>query len=618
MRRDKFLALHSPYFEKAFGPSNQHRVLRRRGLVNKLPAGIKYVLDLTPPMEGDDAVYLMTELCCSAGVRRWFQSAKRWNVSKRLVGGKDETSTEPILESTGSQAPQGVEQSEIQNTNGTNTEAVMDLSAGEGVKGGVSVPFEVTPSMNVAPSTVGEVQMPTAPTAKKKLVSSRQTADSLPLEYTAVRHRSAIERVLVAAVEGLDPRIDSAPKLWTTFAVAKYFEITHSPLTDYIVSWLRATPNSYFLEVLPETSQKIADGLQCEDLCRDVFAILVGEEALGNVCGARLQARGRPACSVYGRRREDLHEDYQTRIEYASKSFVDRVNSRFDELVDERMIWLDQIPAFSVLSDLEGGMIDDDRTIEDLKKSLRAYVRGRIYWIGCRTYQNLRGPVPDTKFIGSDLFPTASFTATYNGLLLRERIFTQSFWKTLQLHDFSQGNINTYTDECHPYRPIAGWTPIARANHSANLFDEVYKRQLQILVNRLDERCAKVLHSENLRISQDALPHRPDRPSLVDWFNHREISSSLETRSKPGINADDKSDNIGHDEKRRRLSEVSDDRPYAGSDQSRLSTQLPIRAAPMTQFSQEINNNLKHLRHDPGEVATPVYSQGKVAQVFFI
>ena len=79
-------------FEALFGSSAQFRTIRRKKLTTKLRENpkIKYVIDLTPPVEGDDAVFLTTELCCSQGVRLWYQAGHIWNVSYILVGGKEE------------------------------------------------------------------------------------------------------------------------------------------------------------------------------------------------------------------------------------------------------------------------------------------------------------------------------------------------------------------------------------------------------------------------------------------------------------------------------------------------------------------------------------------------
>ena len=52
MQKDT-LTRYSPGLAKLFGPTQQYRVMRRRKLANKLPNNVKYVLDLTPPSEGE-------------------------------------------------------------------------------------------------------------------------------------------------------------------------------------------------------------------------------------------------------------------------------------------------------------------------------------------------------------------------------------------------------------------------------------------------------------------------------------------------------------------------------------------------------------------------------------
>lgn len=127
--------------------------------------------------------------------------------------------------------------------------------------------------------------------------------------------------------------------MWTTFAVAKYLGIIDSPVTDYIVRWLHAYPNSFFLEVCPETSLRIADGLESHDLARDTFAILVGEEALDSLVRARLLDSNHRR-SVYGRRKEDLPEKIYSRIEYASKRFLERISTDFRDFAGKEMLWV--------------------------------------------------------------------------------------------------------------------------------------------------------------------------------------------------------------------------------------------------------------------------------------
>ena len=412
-----FQALESPVFQSLFGPSAQFRVLRRRKLVGKLPHRIKYVLELTPPTEGEEAVYQTTELCCSEGVRKWFRAGRRWKVAKTLIGGQEEYETV-------TQAPEA--------------EVQFSLKSSE------------------------------APDEGPK------SKDLIPLEYSPVRHRSAIER-FIAAANGDDPHLDSAPKVWTAFAVAKCFEVTANPLTDYIVRWLRAFPNSYFLEVLPEVTLKIADGLQCYDLCRDVFAILVGEEALGTLRRARAPMPSARR-AVYGRRKEDLPELFQTRIEYASKALVERVTKQYADLVSLDMDWLCQLPQYQKLCQYDQSHLKP-RMVE-LKKLLKSYVGGTINQLACMGCGWMVGGDEGRK-ADDGLFDETPWSFIWNELLPRERILTRSFWKLLRAHGVPKGVLNTHRDTISMFRPLdttnATKSALESASHKWIGFDNFHQ-----------------------------------------------------------------------------------------------------------------------------------------------
>lgn len=411
MHSASLLALNSSYFQKAMGPTAQHRVLRRRGLVGKLPPQIKYVLDLTPPSEGDEAVYLLSELCCSEGVTKWTIAGKLWQLPKSLIGGLEEHSLEQCA---ATEATSRTIKADIQES---------DMSQRE----------------------------------KEHQLLHLEELLSTTIPYTALRHRSAIERVLLA-IAGIDPELNSAPKLYTACAVAKYFEV-RSPLEDYVIRWLRADPNHHFLEVLPEVSLKIADGLQCHNLCRDTFAILVGEEAIGSLyrirpkvpclegSGSLYQSRPemprsevlRGAVSVHGRRKEDLPEAYQTRIEYASKALVDRVAKEFLKLVN--LEWIDALPEMQKATTNTPPNLGS--CFASLKKLLKAYVKGAIYRALCIKYFISQEVRPDLDYIKTNgLFPMNNELEVWNELLPRERVLTRSFWGHLSIQPLFVGRSN--------------------------------------------------------------------------------------------------------------------------------------------------------------------------------
>ena len=399
-------------FEPLFGPSAQFRIIRRRKLTSQLrdEPRIKYVIDLTPPTEGEDAVFLTTELCCSHGVRLWFQAGDIWSVSKILVGGREEYVS-------------GEKQSFSRTDETERIESVYDSD--------YPSKWENTPFNTHTPNTGKKVA------DDKHDISSASTPTLMPLEYSPIRHRSAIERV-IGTLLGIDPKLDSAPKVWTTFAVANYLGLKNSPVTDYIIRWLRAYPNSFFLEVCPEVSLRIADGLQSHDLARDTFAILVGEEALDSFCRARTPGKNRQY-SVYGRRKEDLPEKIFSRIEYASKSLQERIRGDFEDLAGDKMKWIEQLPEFQRLVSNEHPNLQD--TVNALVVLLKDYVRGTIYKVLCADYDH----VPPPSFHnpgGTELIQRVSRSVVWSNLSTDERILSRTFWLALVSSTLFSGSNN--------------------------------------------------------------------------------------------------------------------------------------------------------------------------------
>ena len=427
-------ALNSAFFEKALGPTAQHRVLRRRSLVGKLPSGIKYVLDLTPPSEGDEAVYLTTELCCSDGVRKWALAGNLWKISKTLIGGQEECSS---FDRKQSEASIQKRKEFIERSNASQAEKLYQLS---------------------------------------KLEEPRML---LPLQYTPLRHRSAIERVLLA-ITGRDPQLDSAVKVWTTCAVARYFEITHSPFDDYVVRWLRAPPNHHFLEVLPEVSIRISDGFQCHDLCRDTFALLVGEESLGSVYRCRPGSSG--LVTVHGRKKEDLPEIYQTRVEYASKALIERINGEF--MAIKRMEWLIHLPEMVKLARIVQPSLEE--TVYSLRLLLEKYIRGAINRAICADYPEWSRPQRSDLVETNDLFPIRDKTQVWNDLLPRERLLTRSFWDTFNYQYFFEGLTYMDIEGASPdAAPVVIPDAVEAELRKGRVFEEGPMADLEVLAKRV-------------------------------------------------------------------------------------------------------------------------------------
>ena len=368
----------SPFFRDRLAPSAQYRILRRRRLVGQLPPEIKYVLDLTPPSEGDDAVYLTASLCCPEGVRFWYQAGDIWQISDLVVGGHEEY-----------------------------------YSREEG--------------------------------DFKKLVAS-------PLEYSPIGHRSAIERVL-AAVQGMNVRLDSAVKVWMMTVIAEHYRIAQSScafLTDSLLTWLRAEPNFYFLEINAEISLRIGKIIGNENLYRDAFAILVGEEALDSLVQERLPSSQKQTFSTCGRRKVDLPEELVQRIEYASKAFIERNVSDFDRMIDGEMLWLEDLPTIKRLA----SVTDHDLVpiAISLKVIAKCFMRHILLYVLCNRGESFTGlRLPNAT--GELLLPQMKRIKSWSHLSFKERLFTRTFWTTV---NDEMRTLRQNAEHMAPHRVVSG------------------------------------------------------------------------------------------------------------------------------------------------------------------
>ena len=208
---EKLLATGSPKFAEMLQPSYQFRVQRRRKLVNKLPQGVKYVLDLTPPSEGDDMVFQMTELSLTPGITKWWMSSASLGVEFHLVKGHDDCC---VCKEVLSRPDNGEPASKLyvfgNNENGEKR--------------------EVTVALPPTPNELCEMR-------KQDQLSVAHTPEYYRIpDYCPIRHRNSIIRLLLL-IEGKDILPDSAARIWTLVAIAKIWECI--PVVKPIVSlWL--------------------------------------------------------------------------------------------------------------------------------------------------------------------------------------------------------------------------------------------------------------------------------------------------------------------------------------------------------------------------------------------
>ncbi|KAJ6105053.1 hypothetical protein N7486_003742 [Penicillium sp. IBT 16267x] len=351
---EKLLTTGSAYFAKLFTPRFQKRVRRQRGFADRLPDGIKYLVDLTPATLEEDAIIALTEISCPMAIRKWASLETKWSLPHSCVGGEDEYQMWERPDPTTVFEPVTV--------NGNGEEAA-DQIEGQG---------EYGTDRQMDPLGIRDTEHPAPRIIVRK---------GLPVEYSAARHREGIEHVL-HVLEGLSINLDTPCKLWTFFAVAKLLDVATLPaISVYITSWFYDTTNTRFIEIHPEIAYRVACGIKSSALCRQAFVGLVSDEALLYLIRTAQfkPLEGWPSSSTKSRVNEDLDDNEVQRIEYASKAFMDTVIKHFIYLAGEDMSWIEDIPECAKLNEHARIFPEDKEVVLTLIEILKKCIRFAIY-----------------------------------------------------------------------------------------------------------------------------------------------------------------------------------------------------------------------------------------------
>ncbi|KAF7903184.1 uncharacterized protein EAF01_006233 [Botrytis porri] len=485
---DKLKALGSTKFSRMFEERPQYWVRKRKGLLHYLPENIRYVIDLTPLEEGDEAVELVSELSCSPGIRNWYLAEKRCGVEKHLVAGDDDIPGPAIVpaktaEQFGLKVPVDgyitflASQSRMNSSvndkfvftslGRTNPKedtfvdgkSVQDSNMQRAIKNSLE-----DSHLFIGPS--GNAPVGTAHDDSTEVAGSKKKV----LDYCPIRHRFGVENLL-RIIQGKAPKLDSAPKVWTLFVLAKYYECT-SVVIDYITSWIMNGNNIKFLEVLPEASINFGLGLKSPMITRAAFSILVSEEALNVASRTFCEGLGRRADYKYLRPREELDEDLWNVIQHASQDFCDRVQKTITDLLDERMAWFLKLPEYRKICKFEDycykkkdkskkdeAIYERRKTvIQQLLVNLRRFVRGKIITclnqglevfeitMASKSQREAQWELHASSGVESIEGPDPNYI--YNGLGDRERVLLPHFWRRLRdvfwEDDFQSPKLNLY------------------------------------------------------------------------------------------------------------------------------------------------------------------------------
>ncbi|CAJ0549286.1 Ff.00g028990.m01.CDS01 [Fusarium sp. VM40] len=310
---DKLLETGSSKFAEMLGPTYQFRIQRRRKMVNKLPEGIKYLLDLTPPSEGDELVFQMTELSLTPAITKWWSSYMMHTVDPLLVTGHADVCTcnrYPKAEASDEEAVKkedcsGTVQNDTESTNGSMpNQHKKSKKAKEPL-----IPLHPERALQMKAGNDNEVYV---------TPSYRRVPD-----YCPIRHRNGILRLLML-IEGKGIILDSAIRVWTMVKIGTIFDCT-SILRDRVTQWIMHGQNTTFIEVLPEEALQIAFALKIPQVAESSFRILVNELAL-KLAADKDSYKEPSQTTIFGRRVGDLPDELRNLVQHAAQALVDRVS----------------------------------------------------------------------------------------------------------------------------------------------------------------------------------------------------------------------------------------------------------------------------------------------------
>ncbi|KAL7915912.1 hypothetical protein GGI35DRAFT_430998 [Trichoderma velutinum] len=383
----KLLATGSAKFAEMLSPTYQFRVQRRKKLAKNLPEGIKYVLDLTPPSEGDELVFQMTQLSLTPGIIKWWAANALHKVTNWLVSGHDDVCTcgQPPIPGWGLPKEEVEEQRQDENLNG---ELASDNNNNDD-------------NNNRADARNGQAIVPPSP---QNLLDKQLHGINRPYEtpehrnipdYCPTRHSNGIIRLLLM-IEGRDVMLDSANRVWTLVALAKIFDCT-SVIRDQVAQWIMYTDNTKFIEVLPEEALQIGFALELVQVTQCAFRILVNELALkdANTNSNRDLSR----VTIFGRRLGDLDDELQNIVQHAARALVERVSLIPDSFQSQYSLDCWMVDEWVKLRKMEGILLQHHsassllalNSVRDLMMGIQISVSGAFDRVVCGTTVDARG-----------------------------------------------------------------------------------------------------------------------------------------------------------------------------------------------------------------------------------
>lgn len=397
MPSEKLLATGSSKFAEMLNPTYQFRVQRRRKIAKNLPPGIKYVLDLTPPSEGDDLVFQMTEASLTPGIMNWWTAFDKHDVDDYVVRGHDDICScwkEARFDSF-NMIIDKISASEASRDENKERVPEMEYAISSAIRESLR---DVIPENGKNKERLYREDKGLAARVLEKKSRGEFSAPPVPLyrripDYCPIRHRVNILR-LMCIIANKRVFIDSAARVWTLVAVAKILDCT-TVVRDIVLQWITSPNNTSFIEVLPEESLQLGVTLKLDAVTRSAFRILVNELALEEAA----DVNGTPKAATYtvfGRKRHDPGDDLNNLIQHAARAMVERVSWPVNQLVSETIFDDLQIPEWTRLQNLISMLSscpDDPVMVKAKVSAMTVAFTLKTLWENHVVYKLLRKPL---------------------------------------------------------------------------------------------------------------------------------------------------------------------------------------------------------------------------------
>ncbi|KAK4231365.1 hypothetical protein QBC38DRAFT_354945 [Podospora fimiseda] len=303
MSYDKLMSLGSSKISAMFRPKAQERFHRALN-ITKLPDGIEYVLDFTPPSEGPELADLTAMLWLPRMVKLWFL-AGYYLPDEMLDRGCVSAWQRPMANNA--------------------VGCVLTLGHDDVCK--LSNCLHELCQSDPKKDLAGIFD-------EDPLIQGSQIPRFRKIDdYCPIRHRVSIMRVL-RAINGHDLLLNSAVRMWTVAQVAIALEVP-GVVVDPVMQWLTAPPNTKFLEICPEKAFQLAYALKIPNVLIASFKILVSETAIDYA--ATIRSPRLPSKTWVQRRRDDYGDFPSDPIEYGSRALLERISSKLQLLLSDNV-----------------------------------------------------------------------------------------------------------------------------------------------------------------------------------------------------------------------------------------------------------------------------------------